>query len=201
MINEFSQHSGMPHFLGSNHYHDFSIFHWRWRQSPSTPSWNHEVATVTKKQKPQLFSSLIKRANISLWISANQEQVSMSFQIIDKLPVKQKALIQFKQSSLGARAGGRQKRRRESQRTRQNANSTLQGYELSPDMGEPCLHALLSYPVSLPSGRDFSSQPPKKTNTGHTLNINPVLKLCTNSNDSGIQTEEYFNNLEFEKSF
>lgn len=54
---------------------------------------------------------------------------------------------------------------------------------------------------SLPFGRDFSIQPPKKTNTGHTLNISPVLKLCTNSNGSGIQTEEYFNNFEFEQSF
>lgn len=65
---------------------------------------NHGVATVTKKQNPTYsysYSSLIKRPNIHLLISANQEQVSICvFQINDKLPIKQRALIRFKQCSL-----------------------------------------------------------------------------------------------------
>lgn len=43
---------------------------------------NHEVATVTKKQKPQIFLFFNKKANINLSIGANEEQVSMSFKLL-----------------------------------------------------------------------------------------------------------------------
>lgn len=86
---------------------------------------NHEVATVTKKQKPQIFLFFNKKGQYLPFDQCQSRTSIYVFQIIDKLPIKQEALIQFKPSSLGNRAGRKQKPRQELYRRRQSRDSRL----------------------------------------------------------------------------